>query len=109
MSNESPRVSECPICPPWVERCAHFDDEVIYLYDSDVGHCPCSTILRKSGRGTPSRYTVGFRSRSAPCPIDGIYRHSAVRERAYCGDEHDEALSAFEAAEAALLGREVRA
>ena len=32
------RVSECPTCPPNVERCAHFGGSVIHLWNHREGY-----------------------------------------------------------------------
>ena len=52
LTGESPANRECPVCPPWVVACAHFEGVAVLLYDvSLMEDCPAA-------RPGPTRHRV---------------------------------------------------
>ena len=57
------RVSECPTCPPWVVRCAHWGGRVLVLGDATLLRAVPGYHFLKS----PARYGVLSTSGFAAC------------------------------------------
>ncbi len=91
------RVSECG-CPSWTLRCAHWDGAgvvLVGLHNTEHdNHCR-------------SDYAVYSMAEWRPCPFCGDLGSDAFTPNFYWGDDLEDALSAFAAAEAQLLGRDL--
>ena len=91
---------ECPTCPPWIIRCAHFEDEWLTLASREEYRKVYPEVV------TPIKHAYGVTcwhrgatrpSRSHPGAIEG-----PERPRLYT-DDYEEALAYFHEAEEALL------
>lgn len=96
-------LRECD-CPPGIERCIHFGDDVLWFISDEVlkwHHCCGSTAT------VP--YAVWFRSQLEACEVDGTpFTHPNRVEWLHNWADHsfetrDAALAAFHEAERRLL------
>ena len=87
-------------CQPWVVKCAHFGGVVLGLSDHDIDKCSCSYLFSPSAH---VKYTVVRSDVGEPCPKDSRFRHSAVSDREYSGNDYQAALAAFAKAEIELI------
>ena len=85
MPERDPRLSECPVCPPWVE-CVHFDEQVLWLGDM---HTP-QPELEKFGHRAAEGWQVSGPGVPFPCSCaaghlvmvsDGVEYHSLTEAR----------------------------
>jgi hypothetical protein len=86
-------VRECPICPPYVRTCAHWDGAKLFL--TDRYHESIPTHERDWFERTTAPQFLGGRDQETPREISYFYE----------GDDPEAALAAFYEAESRLLGR----
>ena len=96
----SPREYDCPA---QIERCSHFNGRILVL--GAVRSIP--NVRHQHSLRFSSAFTIGITSGFAPCPCgcDMKFTKQASDGPRIHTDSEAEALAAFYAAEAELLGR----
>lgn len=100
------RTSECPTCPDWVIRCAHFGNETLRLADFSIegARCPCVELPFIKAITVQVAFEIIRQSLTRPCPMsdEPAHSHSRMSDRAYAGYNLGEAVAAFYKAEEEL-------
>lgn len=104
-------LRECG-CPPWVIRCAHFNDEAVVLAGppsepaARVFHSPDCFLVAQLHK--QELWIVGLDSQLVACPYCGAARAGFNRPfMVRFTDSYEDALSAFYEAEEALIRGEL--
>ena len=102
-------TSECPECPPYVIRCAHWEGVKVVVVDGNrIDRCQ-DCQRRLEGRPRAGRFTVTtFPTKSQwwACEVCGQeHIWSGALDRAQFGDDEPSALTEFQTRAAHLLER----
>lgn len=98
-------VKECSVCPPWVRRCAHFDEKVLWL-GSEALVSPAIREMHSTTVLDTTLVVAGPASLIA-CPKCSVYHPTLDTEWSaqFTAEEYSEANAEFDRLEAQFLGR----